>query len=135
MEVTKGMTFGAKISDAKAISTDELATTIAQSDNNKAEYKVSGEVVEVCQNEGCWLKLKTADGAMMVRMKDHAFLVPVSLVGRKVMVEGPAQVKEVSVAMLRHYAEDAGKSKAEIDAITKPSKEPVLQAKCLVVAD
>lgn len=134
MELTKGKTFGNKISDTKSLTTDELIAEIAKA-TPKSDVIVTGKVVEVCQNEGCWFRLKTADGSMMVRIKDHAFLVPVSMVGRSVVVEGPAQIKEVSVAMLQHYAEDAGKSKEEIAAITEPSKEPVLQAKSLVVAD
>ncbi len=134
MELSKGMTFGEKISDTKSLSTDELIAQVAKA-TPESDVKITGKVVEVCQNEGCWFRLKTADGSMMVRIKDHAFLVPVSLVGRTVEVEGSAKVKEVSVAMLQHYAEDAGKSKAEIEAITKPSKETVVQAKSLVIAD
>jgi len=134
METTKGMTFGEKMSDAKSLTTDELIASVAKA-KPTSDVKVAGEVVEVCKNEGCWLRLKTADGAMMVRIKDHAFLVPLSMVGHQVVIEGAAQMKEVSVALRRHYAEDAGKSKAEIDAITEPSKETVIQAKSLVVVD
>lgn len=135
METTKGLSFGPKISEAKVISTDELATSLANADAATGNFKVSGEVVEVCKNEGCWLRLKTASGSMMVRIKDHSFLVPVSMVGHTVVVEGSAKIKEVSVELQKHYAEDAGKSKAEIDAITQPAKEPVMQAVSLVVAN
>ena len=35
--------------------------------------------------------------------------------------------------MLKHYAEDAGKSKEEIAAITEPKKEITMQAKGILV--
>jgi hypothetical protein len=35
--------------------------------------------------------------------------------------------------MQKHYAEDAGKSKEEIEAIKEPKKEIVLQAKGILV--
>ncbi len=131
IEATKGMTFGDKISDAKAYTTDEASTYLMK--ERKGDVKIVGEVTEVCKAEGCWIRLKTNDGTMLVKMKDHAFLVPVSLVGKTVELEGPGSLKETSVDMLKHYAEDAGKSKAEIDAITEPKKEVVIQAKGLVV--
>ncbi len=131
VEAVKGMTFGAKLSESKAMSTDEVSTYLQK--ERKGDVKVTGEVIEVCKAEGCWLRLKTGEGSMLVKMKDHAYLVPLSLVGKTVEVEGPGTLKETSVDMLKHYAEDAGKSKAEIDAITQPKKEVVVQAKGVVV--
>ena len=39
---------------------------------------------------------------------------------KKAVLEGFVKQDTISVKMLRHYAEDAGKSKYEIDQITKP---------------
>jgi hypothetical protein len=77
--------------------------------------------------------METADGAMMIKMKDHKFLVPLSMNGKTIVVDGTATLKETSVDMLKHYAEDAGKTKAEIDAITQPKKEITMQAKGILV--
>jgi hypothetical protein len=44
-------------------------------------------------------------------------------------------MKTVSVKELRHFAEDAKKSKAEIDAITQPKTEVNILAKGIVVVD
>jgi hypothetical protein len=51
------------------------------------------------------------------------------------VIEGQASIKTVSVNELRHFAEDAKKSKAEIDAITQPKKEVNILAKGIVVVD
>ena len=58
-----------------------------------------------------------------VKMKDYAFFVPTALVGKNVVLEGNAETKVISVDEQKHYAEDAKKSQAEIDAITKPKEE------------
>ena len=130
-DANKGMTFGKKTKAKGAIPVNELASKLNGSE--PVEIKVKGKVKEVCKAEGCWLKMETADGAMMIKMKDHAFLVPLSMNGKTIVVDGTATLKETSVDMLKHYAEDAGKSKAEIDAITQPKKEITMQAKGILV--
>jgi cyanophycinase-like exopeptidase len=70
---------------------------------------------------------------MMVKMKDHKFTVPVILNGKTIVIDGMAEEKLTSVEQLRHFAEDAGKSKAEIAKITEPKKEILVQAKGILV--
>jgi Domain of unknown function (DUF4920) len=127
----KGSKFGAKVTSKGAVTPDELGNLLT--DKKEADVKIKGKVVEVCKAEGCWLRMETPTGNMLIKMKDHAFLVPLVLNGKTIVAEGVATVKETTVEMLKHYAEDAGKSKAEIDAITEPKKEIVLQAKGILV--
>ena len=127
----KGMTFGEKIEAKDAIKIADLPAALEK--NEKALVKVEGKVVEVCKAEGCWLRMETPTGTMLVKLKDHAFLVPLSLNGQSIVAEGTASVKTTSVEMLRHYAEDAGKSKEEIAKITEPKKEIVMQATGILV--
>jgi hypothetical protein len=47
--------------------------------------------------------------------------------------EGEAKVKTTSVAELRHYAEDAKKSKTEIMKITEPKRELTFVADGVIV--
>lgn len=131
IDAKSGMTFGEKITADGSITASELATTITTKEPK--EVKVTGEVTEVCKMEGCWIRMKTDKGTMLIKMKDHTFLVPLSLNGKTVVVSGVATFKETSVEMLRHYAEDAGKSKEEIAAITEPKKEITMQAKGILV--
>jgi len=93
-------------------------------DKNRYTGKVEGKVVEVCQAMGCWAKLEREDGStVMIKVKDHEFAMPKDIVGKTVIAEGEASFNETSVKMLKHYAEDAGKSKEEVDAIKEPKKE------------
>jgi hypothetical protein len=126
----KGMSFGKKTTSKGAITIDQLASIVK---DKATTVKVKGTVSDVCTKEGCWLKLKTADGDMMVKMKDHSFLVPLDLNGKEIVVQGTAKIKTTTVKELQHYAEDAGKSEEEINAITEPKKEIVISAIGLLV--
>jgi len=126
-----GMNFGKVVTVNDAISADQV-TALLDSKEPKA-VKVKGKVVDVCKAEGCWLRMETSGGTIMIRMKDHKFFVPVSMQGKTIIADGTATLKETSVDMLRHYAEDAGKSKEEIAAIKEPQKEIVLQANGILV--
>lgn len=96
--------------------------------------KLTGTVESVCQNKGCWMKLDAGNGeTMRVSFKDYGFFVPKDLAGKTVVVEGVAEVKAISVEDQRHFAEDAGKSKEEIEAITEPKEELVFVADGVIV--
>jgi hypothetical protein len=130
-DANPGMTFGEKITVDGAIPVNDLSGKL--SGEKPLNVKVTGKVKEVCKSEGCWLKMETANGTIMIKMKDHKFLVPLSMNGKTIVVEGAATLKETSVDMLKHYAEDGGKSKEEIDAIKEPKKEITMQAKGILV--
>ena len=57
---------------------------------------------------------------MRVRFKDYGFFVPRGISGKTVVLDGYAFHSTTSVAQLRHYAQDAGKSKAEIRRSQSP---------------
>ena len=66
------------------------------------------------------MNVDLGDGkSMMIRFKDYGFFVPMDASGRKAVMEGRAFREVLSVDMLRHYAEDAGTSKEEIEKITE----------------
>lgn len=79
------------------------------------------DVASVCKKKGCWMNLALEDGSeVMVKFKDYAFFVPKDIEDKEVIVKGKAYVTEMSVEDRQHYAEDAGKSPAEVKAITTP---------------
>ena len=128
---SKGVTYGAGTSNEGAIAVNEIEKNIK---NNKFEGKVSGKVVEVCQEKGCWMKIDRGNGEkLMVKFKDYGFFMPKNIVDKEVVLDGEATVKEVSVKQQRHYAEDAGKSKEEILKIKEPKKELQFIAKGVLV--
>ena len=129
-----GVTFGQVTTAENAITVEQLVTIMKSKDQNKElAVKLKGVVTEVCKMEGCWIKVQSPNGSMMVKMKDHKFVVPVILNGKTIVIYGIADEKLSSIEQLRHFAEDAGKSKAEIAKITEPKREIVVQAKGILV--
>ena len=127
----KGEVYGTEINAEGAIPVNQLPAKM-----NKGNYsgKITGKVTEVCQEKGCWMKLEKSNGEnLMVKFKDYGFFMPKDIVGKDVVLEGEAISKEVSVKQLRHYAEDAGKSKEEIEKINAPRKETQFVAKGVLV--
>jgi hypothetical protein len=121
-----GVMYGKVSDEGQSVQVDKLESNLKE---NKFEGKITGKVKEVCQAEGCWIKLEKKDGsAMMVRAANHSFFMPTNLVGMTVVVEGTAEVKEVSEEMRKHLAEDAGKSEKEIKKIKGSERQIVFQA-------
>ncbi|WP_248723628.1 DUF4920 domain-containing protein [Seonamhaeicola sp. ML3] len=97
--------------------------------------KMIATVTDVCQAKGCWMTLQLGEGKeAMVKFKDYGFFVPKDIKGKQVIVNGKAFVNEVPVDELKHYAEDAGKSKQEIAAITESKKTFSFEADGVLVA-
>jgi hypothetical protein len=133
VQAAPGVVYGTVAADANAIAPDEIKSKLV---NDQFEGQIKAKVVEVCQAEGCWIRVARKDGStMMVRAKDHAFLMPANIVGKNVIIDGSATVKEITEAQRRHYAEDAGKSKAEIEKIKGSEKDVQFAAKGVKVID
>lgn len=98
---------------AQAVSERKFNTTIT----------LTATVSEVCQVKGCWMILVDGDTKVRVTFKDYAFFMPKDLAGKKVVVEGVLTEEVLSEKDARHYAEDAGKSKAEIAKIKGDQRE------------
>lgn len=131
-----GKHFGAVINADNAITYDAMREKMAASDS--LNLKVTGKVSEVCQKKGCWMTIVSDDPAapaMRVTFKDYAFFMPKNLSGKHVVIDGYAYVETTPVEVLRHYAEDAGKSKEEIAAITQPQREVSFEAAGVLILD
>ncbi|AKQ45666.1 amino acid aminotransferase [Rufibacter radiotolerans] len=127
-----GMTYGKKVNAKKAIQLPEMTAKLAT--DSVFTGKVEGTVVEVCKKKGCFMKLARANGEpIMVNFKDYGFFMPQDIVGKTVILDGTAKVKETSVEDLKHLAQDANKSKEEIASITQPKKDIVFVANGVLV--
>ncbi|MBL7732533.1 MAG: DUF4920 domain-containing protein [Chitinophagaceae bacterium] len=131
-----GEWYGDKVSTEGAMNITDVAAKLEGGSPAFEGVKVKAKIVEVCSKKGCWVKLELADGkTAMVKMKDYGFFLPLAAKGKTVVIEGDVSMKTTSVAELKHYAEDAKKSKEEIDAITEPQKEVKVMAKGIVVVE
>lgn len=98
--------------------------------------KVTLKVKEVCQAKGCWMTADLGNGnEVMVKFKDYGFFMPKDIAGQMVIVNGMAYVKEVPVDEQRHYAEDKGATKEEIEKITEPKRTYSFEADGVLLVD
>lgn len=88
--------------------------------------RTEGIVTAVCQEKGCWMTLKSGDQSVRVTFKDYGFFVPKDSAGRAAVLEGVFNVKTVSEAKAKHYAEETPGGKP--DAIKGDQKELSLVA-------
>lgn len=123
-EESKDVSYGPeKVDAAKAVPVSKMLE-MHEGKDSKEEYTFEGTIVDVCSKAGCWVNIDKGDGeTFMVRFKDHFTIPTDTKAGTKVLVHGLAWNDEVSVDMLRHFAEDAGQSQEEIEKITEPSFE------------
>ena len=131
VENTTYSSFGATISATEYLSSnDALSNYNALELGDTINLKFNANIKEVCSKKGCWMTLPAGndDETIMVRFKDYGFFMPLDAAGKEVIVAGKAFVNEVSVADLKHYAEDAGKSSEEIASITEPTMEFAFEA-------
>jgi hypothetical protein len=112
----KGTGYGAAFTrEGAAVPASELEKRLS---NDKYSGRVSGKVLEVCQEKGCWMRLDRGNGeTLMVKFKDYGFFMPKDIVGKEVLLDGEAVIKQVPVKQQQHYAKDAGKSEEEIAAV------------------
>ncbi|GGG50072.1 hypothetical protein GCM10011414_19840 [Croceivirga lutea] len=105
---------------------ENLGNSIDFSSIQKGENlntQLEGQITEVCQAKGCWMKVNLANGEeVFVRFKDYGFFVPTNSAEKTVVMNGVAFIEEMSVEDQQHYAEDEGASKEEIEKITSPKK-------------
>ena len=135
-EAKVGDWYGEKISATDFVPLQDVAAKLTAGSAEKADVKVKAKIIDVCPKKGCWLTLELPNGeTAMVKMKDYGFFLPLAAKGKTVVIDGEVKLKTTSVDELKHYAEDAKKSQAEIDAIKEPKKEVRVTAKGILVVE
>jgi hypothetical protein len=131
-QAQKKESYGEKIKEQGFVSGEEFLKKLGNADS--LEIKIKAPITSVCQKKGCWMHVDLGnDKSMMVRFKDYGFFVPKDAEGDEVLMQGKAFKETLTVEMLRHYAEDAGKSKEEIMAITEPQEKLSFEANGVIV--
>ena len=137
LETSKYTSFGASITDEDVLKTEKLAANYSDLKlNDTVNLKAKVKVLDVCQAKGCWMIVDLGNNeTARVKFKDYAFFMPKDIKGKEVIINGKAFVNEMPVDELQHYAEDAGKSKEEIAAITVPERTFSFEADGVLLED
>ncbi len=127
-------TFGTLVETFREVDPEITAAEVGAHAGTNQRVVLSGFVADVCQTMGCWLEIEDDAGAkVLVMNKDHAFFIPRNARGRPVHAIGWVVVEEHSVDFLKHLAMDAGRTQAEIDAITEPKTRTIFIAESVIL--
>lgn len=128
-----GINYGEKIDGKNAITMDSLLALVTSGKNTINNVKVEGKIESVCQAKGCWMNIVRADSSNLHVSFNEEFFIPKNSSGKNAIFIGTAYMDTTSVAALQHYAEDEGKSKAEIAKITSPEIRLAFDAKGVLI--
>ena len=117
-------TFGTPVT-GDALKKVELARVLEAPDQfSGSTIEIRGEVVEVCQRRGCWIRMAPTGSndkeGVFVKFTcpiEGERLIPMTALGQPVRVEGTLIVETISEAERRHFASDAGATSEEIGKI------------------
>jgi hypothetical protein len=131
-----GKSYGTfKVDTSLSVSIKEVLNGL-EAKNDRVEFTFLAPLAEICQAAGCWVSIDKGNGeTFRIRFKDH-FTIPVkTLPGTEAYFHGYAYWDEISVEMQKHFAEDALRSKEEIDKISAPIKEMCFEADGIVLVE
>lgn len=116
-DADKQATFDADgmIKRGAALSSQAKKVSLAKVLTNPAKYagktvRVEGVIVRSCKMEGCWMELAPDANSKSVRvkMKDHAFFIPLQSAGFKAKADGVFTVKTLTKEQVDHMIKDDG---------------------------
>jgi hypothetical protein len=116
-DADKQATFDADgmIKRGAAFSAKAEKVSLAKVMENPSKYagktvRVEGVIVRSCKMEGCWAELAPDANSKSVRvkMKDHAFFIPLQSAGFKARAEGVFTVKTLTKEQVDHMIKDDG---------------------------
>jgi hypothetical protein len=118
---------------------DDINIDLSFSEKIEDNFEITnvlGEIIDVCPKKGCWMNVKVNTDTVFVKFKDYGFFVPKSgIEGKQVLMSGKIFRDTITVERLRHYAEDAKKSKDEIELITAPEYKINMIANAVAIRD
>lgn len=73
---------------------------------------VEGDIVDVCDDKGCWIDISSGDDRIQVKVDDGVIVFPMSAKGGKALVEGTVERRDLTAeqafAAAAHRAEEQG---------------------------
>lgn len=107
--------FGEKITLENPVTLDQAL----KGDLSK-EQLIKANVTKVCKMKGCWLMLQGPSEEYRVTFSEYGTTVPMSLIGKTVLVQGKIKKKTLTLKQTKHYIEDEG---GDPSKVTEPRTE------------
>lgn len=111
---------GKEFDQEKAMSEAELAEVVANFEGDEQELTFTTQIIDNCENKGCWMNVSAGEEKIRVSFKDYDFFVPLDAAGHQTTLNGVLYYDTLTVDQLRHFAMDANASEDSIATITEP---------------
>ena len=85
-EMDMAQTFGGKVTMENAVTIADIYASPEKYEGK--EIRIDGEIKQVCQHKGCWIKMSDGEKELIVRFKDYGFFVPKDAATAKVTIQG-----------------------------------------------
>lgn len=104
--------FGAGVTDRELTPLSELTSAPERFDGQV--IKTEGEITAVCQRMGCWMEMRSEEGAPTVRvpLAGHDYFLPRDVSGRHATIEGQVAIRPLSDAEREHLASEGAQAVA-----------------------
>jgi len=128
----KPIYIGERINEEGAIDCSELKDKLG--DATEMDAKVKGEIIGICPDKSCELKMDMEDGTcMIVNMKNMPVSIPRDATGKIAIVEGKAYIDTTSSKLLPGYKTDSGISASESEVISDPEVSFAFNARGVII--
>jgi hypothetical protein len=132
MALGKPIYIGERINEEGAIDCSELKEKLG--DAAEMDAKVKGEVIGICPDKSCELKMDMEDGTcLVVKMNNMAVSIPRDATGKTAIIEGRAYVDTTSTKLLPGYKMDSGLSASESEVTSDPEVSLAFNAKGVII--
>lgn len=112
-------TFGTAPDEARPLT--ELGAILAEPERFRDQVvRTEGTIAQVCQRMGCWMELRPGEAqgpAVRVPMAGHSFFLPRDVAGRRAMIEGRVELRELSPAVREHLESEGATATSSALAI------------------
>lgn len=104
--------FGAGVTEREITPLSALTGDPARFDGQV--IKTEGEITAVCQRMGCWMEMRSEEGAPTVRvpLAGHDYFLPRDVSGRHATIEGQVAIRPLSDAEREHLASEGAQAVA-----------------------
>lgn len=118
--ISTGKTYGSSDFNAPTVKLAQLLKDFETYRNQTVS--VEGRVQQVCQEQGCWIKIEDQNISVRAIMKGHSFAVPKELKNKRIKITGVMEQKDLPAKVVRHYMKDEGRTNEEIQRVNSPQK-------------
>lgn len=111
---------GAEFDRSNVLTSDEVSHYLANYSGDTNDVAFTANIIDNCAKKGCWMNVDIAGEPVRVKFKDYEFFVPLDAAGHQTTLNGSFSFDTLTVAHLRHLAEDANATEDSINSITAP---------------